>query len=190
TLRGVRSEWLGQFWRVWGGKFWRAPKVSVPWFPLVSLVSPLGPMRNQPDGDLAGGIVAHDEVLLVEHWPGVAAGCAATAVSITRAAAALAACGLERPEAGVGPLLYGVVIEGHADAGLGSWNEVAVAQRYRVCQGREVLVQVVGPFQHQQVRYRRAHMSIGHGGERGSHAVRGHGHEVHLGQRRDLAAFQ
>ena len=26
TLRGVRSEWLGQFWRVWGGKFWRAPK--------------------------------------------------------------------------------------------------------------------------------------------------------------------
>ena len=26
TLRGVRSEWLGQFWRVWGGKFCRAPK--------------------------------------------------------------------------------------------------------------------------------------------------------------------
>jgi hypothetical protein len=28
TLRGVRSEWLGQFWRVWGGKFWRAPKFN------------------------------------------------------------------------------------------------------------------------------------------------------------------
>jgi hypothetical protein len=28
TLRGVRSEWLGQFWRVWGGKFWRAPKLD------------------------------------------------------------------------------------------------------------------------------------------------------------------
>ena len=28
TLRGVRSEWLGHFWRVWGGKFWRAPKES------------------------------------------------------------------------------------------------------------------------------------------------------------------
>src|ERR1035437_1395197 len=37
TLRGVRSEWLGQFWRVWGGKFWRAPKHKPKFTPTSSL---------------------------------------------------------------------------------------------------------------------------------------------------------